>query len=165
MKEGRRGEEGRGGERGRPNCRMPFSNECLVSMRDAESHMLYEFGIFTQPGLRRLGEFQKGDYVETYNGYDKVVSVEKLDTRCILYPLFNVFALRCTGDVSVYFGGEWLNASEISPPIRQGCDTLIDIYTELYNDIVVDGVTCIQSNNCKVKNVTVTLRGMTGLRI
>jgi hypothetical protein len=154
----------------RPNCKMPFPRECLVSVRDAYSHSMHEMGIYMPAELIQLGDVKKGDYVETQDGYDKVVHIEKFDPQHIMYPLSNVFALRCTGDVCVQFGNEWMKASEIALPIRQRCNTVLNIYTEFRHDIVIDGVTCIQPNltpyidyctSKKPKNVCLKLQGIT----
>lgn len=124
---------------------MPFHSECMMAMRSVEDQTLYELGTFTEPIFLFLSELRVGDYVETTYGYDRVVYIENFEcVSSILYPLSNVMAFRCTPDVYLLHRNKWYKADEVSRPNMQFCPEMVNVYTKLYNTLIVDGVTCMQ---------------------
>lgn len=124
---------------------MPFHSGCMVSMRSVEDQALYELGTFTEPTFLFLSELRVGDYVETTYGYDRIVYIERFESvSSILYPLSNVMALRCTPDVCLLYRDEWRKAGDVSQARMQVCTQAVNVYTKLYNTLIVDGVTCMQ---------------------
>lgn len=122
---------------------MPFAFGSTVLTHTAVEHADEEQFQFVEQRTINMEQLIVGDYVETSFGFDKVTTIVTCGCPIGVANLSTVFGLRATADVVILHCDTWFTVSTVTPPISQQCTGLVSIETELFNNIVVDGVQCM----------------------
>lgn len=121
---------------------MSFAFGSTVLAYDTHEYRPHLFD-FSLPRNVNLEELSVGDYIETSHGFDKVTKIVAYYCPDSAANLSTVFGLRTTADVVILFDTTWRRMCTIAPETQQHCTGLLSIETELFNNIVVDGVQCL----------------------